>query len=368
MTDDSRVYEFLEVFTMNTGGMKRFFFNCFGAVAFLFAFSLVPISHAQGNTVVEYEPCELPKIRTDQRPDPGGPPTKVSVGVRMFDLTEINDVKQTLTGDFIVRMTWTDPRLAEFAGCKVPLAAVWSPRIDFVNSGRRFPRFPDLVEIGAGGKVQYLQRYTGPMATYHNLKNFPFDAQEFRIWLASLEYSENQVQLVVDEKITGRRKLLNITDWTIDGVKGKIDRMFAEAFGQFQSTYELQISAQRQSGYYMWKVIMPLCLIVFMSWTVFWISPAQFGPQIGLSATSMLTLIAFQFAMANILPKISYFTILDKFITGSTVLVFLALLESLTTSFLVSKKKTKLALRIDNVCRFAFPITFSLIVFFVFFR
>jgi hypothetical protein len=80
----------------------------------------------------------------------------------------------------------------------------------------------------------------------------------------------------------------------------------------------------------------------------------------------MLTLIAFQFAMASILPKISYFTILDKFITGSAVLVFLALLESLTTSFLVSRKKTELALRIDNVCRIGFPLTFVLMVFVVF--
>jgi len=353
---------------MKTGEMKRLILSCCGAIAFLFAFSLVPISHAQSDTKVEHDPCALPKIRTDQRPDPGGPPTIVSVGIRMFDLSEINDVNQTLTGDFVVRLTWTDPRLADFAGCQVPLASVWSPQIDFLNSGRMFPRGPDQVDIGRDGKVQYLQRYRGPLATYHNLEEFPFDAHNFRIWLSSFEYSENQVQLVVDEKMTGRRKLLNISDWTINGVKGSIDRTFAEAFGRFHSLYEFEISAQRQTGYYLWKVIMPLCLIVFMSWTVFWISPTLFALQIGLSATSMLTLIAFQFAMASILPRISYFTTLDKFITGSTVLVFLALFESLTTSFLVSRKKTELALRIDNVCRIAFPLTFVLMVLVVFFR
>jgi hypothetical protein len=290
------------------------------------------------------------------------------VGIRMFDLSGINDVHQTLTGDFVVRLTWTDPRLIGFAGCQVPLAKVWSPQIDFLNSGRMSPRGPDQVDIGPNGKVRYLQRYRGSLATYHNLVKFPFDAHKFRIWLSSFEYDENEVQLVVDQKMTGRRKLLNISDWTISGVKGSIDRTFAEAFDNFHSVYEFKISAQRQTGYYLWKVILPLCLIVFMSWTVFWISPAQFGPQIKLSATSMLTLIAFQFAMASILPRISYFTVLDKFITGSTVLVFLALLESLTTSFLVSKKKNELALRIDDVCRIAFPLTFVLMVLVVFFR
>ena len=101
---------------MKTGGMKRLILIYCGATAFVFAFSLVPITYAQSDTMVENNPCALPEIRTDKRPDPGGPPTKVTVGIRMFDLEEINDVLQTLTGDFVVRLTWTDPRLADFAG------------------------------------------------------------------------------------------------------------------------------------------------------------------------------------------------------------------------------------------------------------
>ena len=103
-----------------------------------------------------------------------------------------------------------------------------------------------------------------------------------------------------------------------------------------------------------------------MSWTVFWINPAQFGPQIGMSATSMLTLIAFQFASGNILPRLNYFTVLDEFIVGSTIIVFLALVESLSTSYLVSRKREAFALRLDQVCRFLFPLTFFIFMFFVF--
>jgi len=349
--------------------MNEFRFKCLKGMSLFFAFFFfVTITYALGDMSGKNNLCTLPDIKIDQRPDPEGPPTKVSVGVRMFDLSEINDVKQTLSGDFIVGLTWTDPRLLDFAGCQVPLSRVWSPQLDFFNSGRLFKRLSDHVDIGPNGRVRYIQRYSGSLASYHNLKAFPFDAQKFRIWISSLEYDENEVQLVVDEKITGRRKLLNISDWTINGVKGTIDRTFAEGLGQYHSMYQFEISAKRQTGFYLWKVILPLCLIVFMSWAVFWISPAHFGPQIGLSATSMLTLIAFQFATANILPKVSYFTILDKFITGSTILVFLALLESLTTTFLVASEHTKLALRIDNICRMAFPLTFVIMVFFIFFR
>ena len=73
----------------------------------------------------------------------------------------------------------------------------------------------------------------------------------------------------------------------------------------------------------------------------------------------MLTLIAFIFATTEMVPKLGYLTLLDRFIAGSTILVFLALLESLTTIYLVSQEKKELAMRIDNISRFVFPITFG---------
>jgi hypothetical protein len=57
---------------------------------------------------------------------------------------------------------------------------------------------------------------------------------------------------------------------------------------------------------------------------------------------------------------------MDKFIVGSTIIVFLSLIESVTTSYLVSIQKKEAAMRIDRLCRWAFPVAFvafTLIVF-----
>ncbi len=286
----------------------------------------------------------------------------------MIDLTDIDDVNKTLTGDFGVFLTWTDPRLADLKGCEASLDDIWSPGIAFVNSGRMFTSRPREADIGTGGSVRYIQRYYGTLATYHNLRKFPLDKQIFRVSLFPLEYGEKDVQLVVDEKVSGRRDLLNISDWTVGSVKGKIRRRYVEATDSFASVYDFEIPANRQRHFYVWKIIVPLCLIVFMSWTVFWINPAQFGPQIGLSATSMLTLIAFQFATTNMVPELSFFTTLDEFIAGSTLLVFLALVQSLTTSYLVSQERQQLALRVDRMCRLVFPLGFAVLILVVFFR
>jgi hypothetical protein len=61
-------------------------------------------------------------------------------------------------------------------------------------------------------------------------------------------------------------------------------------------------------------------------------------------------------------PKLGYLTLLDGFIVGSTILVFLALVESLTTIYLVSKEKKELAIRIEKMSRLVFPITFGIII------
>jgi hypothetical protein len=140
-----------------------------------------------------------------------------------------------------------------------------------------------------------------------------------------------------------------------------------ETFDRYHSRFTFEIHANRITAYYVWKVLLPLCLIVAMSWAVFWIDPAQFGTQIGLSATATLTLIAFIFATTNMLPALGYFTRLDLFIGGATILVFLALLQSLTTSFLVTNDKAELALNLDRVSRVLFPLVFVLFVILVIF-
>jgi hypothetical protein len=342
--------------------------DCFflATVIFWAALLLASVASAQVRPEADAEACKNPNIQINVRPNAGGPPTVIYVGLRMVDLTEINDIKQTLTGDFAVLLTWNDARLLQFQGCEIALDKVWSPSVVFLNSGRLITSRPREVDIGPGCQVRYLQRYYGALASYHNLRDFPFDMHKFVVSLFPIDSSENEVQLVVDESFTGRRDLLNISDWKIGAVKGGIRRQKADAFNEFHSLYDFEITARRITKYYVWKVILPLCLIVAMSWCVFWIAPTQSDAQMTLSATSMLTLIAFIFATTNMVPELGYFTRLDLFIIGSTILVFLALLQSVTTSYLVAREREQLCVRIDIVCRVAFPLAFAALMLGVF--
>jgi hypothetical protein len=93
-----------------------------------------------------------------------------------------------------------------------------------------------------------------------------------------------------------------------------------------------------------------------MSWVIFWIPPSRFEFQIGLGATSMLTIIAFNLAVASQLPQLGYLTILDKILVWAIFLVFLSILEALAAGLLVISDREGAAVRLDKVSRILFPV------------
>jgi len=119
--------------------------------------------------------------------------------------------------------------------------------------------------------------------------------------------------------------------------------------------------ADRRAGYFIGKVIIPLLLIVAMSWVVFWIDPKAFGTMISVAITAMLTLIAYRFAVGANLPKVDYMTRLDLFILGSSIMVFTSLIQVLITSHFANSDRLALARNIDLWCRWLYPLLFILI-------
>lgn len=309
--------------------------------------------------VAAQESCAPPNIRTDVRPDPAGVPTDVTVGAYVVDLRGIDDVEQTITLDIALRMRWTDARLAQWAGCRLELTDIWYPMLLLRNSGQIFMRWPQMVSIEEGGQVTYLQRGAGTFSSYHSLDRFPFDSQEIALRFFPLDWTKPKVNVVADPDYSGIAPVLNISDWQVLGVDVEVDEQTLKATGNTHATFDVVLSLKRYSSFYVLKIMLPIALIVSMSWMVFWIDAKEFGTQLGLSATAVLTMIAFIFATTNMLPRLGYFTFLDRYIAVATVFVFAALLQSLATGYLATRGRTQTADRIDVLSRVFFPLVFA---------
>src|SRR5205814_6558167 len=107
-------------------------------------------------------------------------------------------------------------------------------------------------------------------------------------------------------------------------------------------------------------VILPLILIVMMSYAVFCLKKKTSNSQISIAVTSMLTLIAYRFAVDSQLPRLPYMTRLDALFLTSTLLVFFSLVEVLATTILDNNRQTERAKKLDRYCRVIFPAVFLL--------
>jgi len=293
--------------------------------------------------------CLSGLVVAQSRPEP----VEVRVLMLVADVTAIDSQEQTVDVDFILRMTWRDPSLAhEGENVLRPLSEVWNPRGIFVNGSRLREVRPRVVEIAPDGLVVYRQRYVGPLSQRFDYADFPMDRQLMRLDLLSTR-EQDEVRLVPDER-SGRLEGFSIPDWRVGEAQVAVDSR--AALGEVYPGVSVTMPIRRRVSFYIWKVLVPLMMIVFMSWSVFWISPEQAGPQIGVAATSMLTLIAYRFTLGQMLPNLPYMTRMDHFITGASMLVFLALIEVVATSSLAGNDKVGAAKRIDAVCRWVFPL------------
>src|SRR6266705_2968084 len=292
------------------------------------------------------------------RPNADSGPTQISVGIWLADISNIDSAQQSFTAEIAVVLRWKDPRLAHTGKgiVRYPLEQIWHPRVSIVNETNSVSRrLPESVEVESDGTVTYRQRYVGAFTQPLRLQSFPFDRQTFRVQLVAIRYQSNEVMFVPDQvwirdglkEAGGISPSVTLPDWTIEKWELK-PLVYALAPHHQYSSYAFEFTASRNVQHYILKVILPLVLIVMMSWAVFWIDPINASSQISVAVTSMLTLIAYRFAVDNQLPRLPYMTRLDAFILASSLLVFVSLIQVLVTTSLGNKQQIERARKIDR--------------------
>lgn len=317
------------------------------------------------------EKVSVKPLEQEERPEKWRGPTKINYLAYVIDIDSIDGANQSFSANFYVSIRWHDKRLAEDVESirQLPLDKVWNPRILIVNqAGKVWETLPKIVEVTPDGTVTYRQRYVGPLSQPLTLSNFPMDEHLFTIQFVAVGYLVGDLEFVPDviegtEKLTGGdiAEQLSLTDWEV--VNFKVEpRSYEPVKGYAISGLAIDFTARRYFSYYFWQVTAPLLLIVMMSCTVFWINPANASARIGVATSSILTLIAYRFVLAGLLPRLPYMTRMDYFTLGSTLFVFLVMVVIILTPALAGDKHGSRARTIDQFSRLAFPSVFLLML------
>ncbi len=105
----------------------------------------------------------------------------------------------------------------------------------------------------------------------------------------------------------------------------------------------MEIDVSRRFGFYIWKVLVPLFLLVAISWAVFWMIGDDLADRMSVSVTGILTVVAYQFIILDNLPRVSYFTLMDTVVTLSFGLMILTIVENVVVNVLYLQEQEDLA-------------------------
>ncbi len=300
------------------------------------------------------------------RPGAGGPPTPIDTTIYIVDVREIDGARQIFTADVFIRLQWKDARLASSEVLRtMPTNVVWNPGIQIVNRATIQTTLPELLEIDKEGNVTYRQRYIGQFSCLLDLTEFPFDKQVIPIKIVVPGTSTTDVRFL-SNKESGHAARFSMTDWKVTSWTAKEEQYQVTPGGRALPGYTFEFTAQRHFLFFLVQIIIPMTLILGMSWIVFWLDPNQPGPRISISITSMLTVVAYRLLLGNFLPRLPFLTRMDYFVVGCTFLVFLSLVNVVLISRLILAKKELLAVKLDTHSRWILPGLFLVVVCFSF--
>lgn len=316
------------------------------------------------------QPCKFGDDTPRTRPNPEAGPTVIRAAIFIFDLVEIDTRKEEFTLDYFVEAKWKDKRLGDRARkkglllCETPVESVWTPGMFAVNSRETRAQLPMVLYVHADGTVEGENRYIATFATQFDLSDFPLDTQTLPITFISTKYGPEDLSLVFEG--TGAGKVFSEAGW--DARLGRLEAGVYEMDLLMNTDeeeplklalFEYQIEVKRRIMYYVWKVFLPLCVIVFASWAIFWIDPTHIGVQTGIGTAMLLTNIAYLFSLERVLPKIDYLSRMDIFVYSSLVFVFLAFVQGIITCTMAAGGREVLARRVDHWSRAIFPLAYA---------
>ena len=161
------------------------------------------------------------------------------------------------------------------------------------------------------------------------------------------------------------KKNLKIPGWNVIDVKFNMGNNY-DFNGVVFNQASIELDIERQSFYYIFKIILPIILILIICWSSVWLNPKEVESKLTISIVCLLSLIAYNFVIDNELPKLEYLTIMDWIILLSY--LFAAAPNMLAIiSFQIDKKVKykKLKSSIDTMSKRYGIISYILLIFMI---
>ncbi len=312
------------------------------------------------------------RIATDpilQPPFENGNPIDIVIGLHVINIASIDEVSELFRLDGYLFERWIDKRLAytpegpDDQLRNYAMGQIWVPQLEMINAAAPRSRGEIAIMVSPDGTVRYAERFLASLSSKFELRRFPFDQQRLIVIIHPFLVDVPPMNFRLDEISTwsaGEFKTFSsLAQWHLDSMHSEL--LIAPTYGGFTvPEARFEIDVERRSSFYLWKVFLPLLLMVFLSWAVFWIEESDLSNQIQVAVTTILTVIAFAFAISATMPRLPYLTYIDAFFLECYIYVFLAVVELMTVHVTHrSEARRDLGMRIRRYSRWVIPASFA---------
>jgi hypothetical protein len=297
-------------------------------------------------------------------------PIPVKVGLRLQQISNVDQLGENFSMVATMRMEWSDPALAyDPADCNCQYKIYQDTNFnDFLKaSNNRWPSFTffnqqgnrwtqnRLVSVQPDGKATYLERFWSTFqAPDFDFRQFPFDEQTFYLRMDNI-YPETYFTFTNDDQFTGIGEQLGEEEWYIlNGFTETSTETMSSSMPVSRISFGIVVT--RHLDYYIFRIFVPVVLIILVSWFTFFLK--NYSKRVDVASANVLLFIAYNFTIANDLPRLGYLTFLDTVLISAFVISVGVVLYNVILVRLEDGKLKDRFLKIDSILIWAYPLLY----------
>jgi hypothetical protein len=292
-------------------------------------------------------------------------PLDVKIGVKIDQITDIDQKAENYTVVADLQFEWQDPSLAFSPDtCDCAFKTFTEKGFDdFIKQTEgKWPDFSltnqqgnrwiqnKVVVVFPDGRAQYFERFTTTFqAPDFEFSRFPFDTQQFNVHVLSLYPEEFLIYSDLDG-YSGMGDQLGEEEWDVINTETSITTVGTN------SQFSLHFEADRKLTFYIVRIFIPLLLIIIVAWITFFLK--DYTKRIDVTAGNLLLFIAFNFTISSDLPHLGYLTFLDKLLIVTFAISVLTLAYNVVLKRLEIAGKGEMGIKIDKYMIWVYPIAY----------